>query len=316
MAKSDADYLKAIELSDSESGAIYKQDAETIDNIQKGILAISQNEEPFDIFICYKETDEKGERTHDSVYAQDIYTKLTEEGYKVFFSRITLEDKLGSAYEPYIFAALNSAKVMLVVGTCSEHFKAVWVKNEWARFLSLIRKCENKTIIPVFKGMDPYELPEEFAYIQSLDLSKIGFMQDLIRGIGKIIPKKTETKTESAVAPLLKRAEMFLADGDFIRADEYCEKVLDMDAENAEAYYIKMMADLQVTAKNQLDELDDTFVDNNNFIKVDRYGSDELRSELWGHIAVLYRTWRNRVGVAFGNCRHRLHFCRFNGKIG
>ena len=78
--------------------------------IQKGILAISQKEDPFDVFICYKETDAHGRRTQDSVLANDLYHQLTQEGFKVFFSRITLEDKLGTAYEPYIFAALNSAK--------------------------------------------------------------------------------------------------------------------------------------------------------------------------------------------------------------
>ena len=60
----------------------------------------------------------------DSLKTEDIYEvlervvgKLTEKGYRVFFARITLEDKLGTEYEPYIFAALNSAKIMLVFGT-------------------------------------------------------------------------------------------------------------------------------------------------------------------------------------------------------
>mgnify|MGYP000004764029 FL=1 len=96
---------------------------------KKGILEISQNEEPFDVFICYKETDEHGRRTHDSVLANDLYHQLTQEGFKVFFARITLEDKLGTAYEPYIFAALNSAKVMVVIGTKPEYFNAVWGKE-------------------------------------------------------------------------------------------------------------------------------------------------------------------------------------------
>ena len=76
--------------------------------------------------------------------AQDLYYQLVQEGYKVFFSRITLEDKIGMAYEPYIFAALNSAKVMVVVGTKPEYFNAVWVKNEWSRFLKLIKSNKNK----------------------------------------------------------------------------------------------------------------------------------------------------------------------------
>lgn len=55
------------------------------------------------MFICYKETDASGRRTPDSVLANDLYHQLTQEGFKVFFARITLEDKLGTAYEPYIF---------------------------------------------------------------------------------------------------------------------------------------------------------------------------------------------------------------------
>ena len=45
-------------------------------------------------FICYKETDKDGRRTQDSVLANDLYHQLTQEGFKVFFARITLEDKL------------------------------------------------------------------------------------------------------------------------------------------------------------------------------------------------------------------------------
>ena len=135
----DDDYKNAIKYADGYQKDVYEAEAGVIDKIQKGILEISNKEEPFDVFICYKETDNNGNRTQDSVYAQDIYTALTKEGYKVFFSRITLEDKLGSAYEPYIFAALNSAKVMLVVGTEKDNFNAVWVKNEWSRYISLIK---------------------------------------------------------------------------------------------------------------------------------------------------------------------------------
>ncbi|MBD4337184.1 TIR domain-containing protein, partial [Xanthomonas citri pv. citri] len=79
-------------------------------------------EDPFDVFICYKESDSSGRRTPDSVLANDLYHQLTAAGFKVFFARITLEDKLGTAYEPYIFAALNSAKVMVVLGTRAEYF--------------------------------------------------------------------------------------------------------------------------------------------------------------------------------------------------
>lgn len=119
----DNNYKSALRYADGYQRTIYEQEAKAINEIQKGILAISQKEEPFDVFICYKESDNGGRRTPDSVLAQDLYYQLTQEGFKVFFSRITLEDKLGSAYEPYIFAALNSSKVMVVLGTKPEFFE-------------------------------------------------------------------------------------------------------------------------------------------------------------------------------------------------
>ena len=184
---SDDNYLSALRYADSAQKAQYTEDALEIEKIQKEILKISKEEKPFDIFICYKETDNAGRRTMDSVLANDMYHQLTQEGYKVFFSRITLEDKIGSAYEPVIFAALNSAKIMIAVGTCKEHYEAVWVKNEWKRYMALIHAGAKKTLIPAYRDMNPYDLPEDFAYLQAQDMGKLGFMQDLLHGIRKIL---------------------------------------------------------------------------------------------------------------------------------
>ena len=109
----DEDYKSAIANADGYQREIYEEEANAINEIQKGILAISQKEEPFDVFVCYKETDASGRRTQDSVLATELYHELTREGFKVFFSRITLEDKLGVAYEPYIFAALDRKSTRL-----------------------------------------------------------------------------------------------------------------------------------------------------------------------------------------------------------
>ena len=183
----DADYLSAIKYGDNKQKEFYISEAEIIDKIQKKALDIVRNEDPFDVFICYKETDENGKRTVDSTLANDIYYQLTQEGYKVFYAPITLEDKIGKEYEPYIFAALNSAKVMLVLGTKPEYFNAVWVKNEWSRYLKLIREDRSKLLIPCYRDMNAYDLPDEFAHLQAQDMSKIGFIQDLIWGIKKVV---------------------------------------------------------------------------------------------------------------------------------
>lgn len=252
----DVDYLAAVEHSDGLTKRQYQKDAAKIAEVQRGILATSQNEEPFDVFICYKESDANGDRTRDSQLAQDIYYQLNDKGYRTFFARITLEDKVGSQYEPYIFAALNSAKVMVVVGTSAEHLNAVWVKNEWSRYLAIMKKDRSKLLLPCYRDMDPYDLPEQLSVLQSYDMSKIGFIQDLIRGISKVLDAEKkpepvqvfhETVVQQAsgggnVTALLERGNMALEDGEWQKADSFFEEVLNQNAKCAEAYFGKFLA--------------------------------------------------------------------------
>lgn len=247
----DEDYLNAIRCANGYQRDIFETEAAQIDTIQKNISTISKEEKPYDVFICYKETDGTGARTHDSVYAQKIYDALNHEGLRVFFSRITLEDKIGTAYEPYIYAALHSAKVMLVVSLSAENMNAPWVKNEWDRYLSIAKQDSTKALIPCYKDMSPYDMPEEFTYLQAQDMGKIGFLQDLVRGVKKILATSAPTlqTQERAVQtagekakPLLERAYIFLEDGNWKKANQYAEKVLDLEPKNTDAYLCKFLA--------------------------------------------------------------------------
>ena len=253
----DANFELVMEYSDVVTRKIYREEAKAIEELRRGIIEVSSREEPYDIFICYKETDENGQRTLDSVLAQDLYDALTEKGYRVFFSRITLEDKLGQEYEPYIFAALNSARVMLAVGTDYEYYNAPWVKNEWSRYLQLIAAGQKKSLIPCYKNIDAHDMPKEFAKLQAQDLGKIGATQDLLRGIDKLLGRTAapapapQPQTADPKAPLLKRAGMYLADGDFASARQYANRVLDLDPEEPHAYMYLLLAELKIRTVNE-----------------------------------------------------------------
>lgn len=321
----DDNYKSALHYADAAQREVYESEAKAINEIQKGILAISQKEQPFDVFICYKETDASGRRTPDSVLANDLYHQLTQEGFKVFFARITLEDKLGTAYEPYIFAALNSAKVMVVLGTKPEYFNAVWVKNEWSRYLALVKNSGGKKmLIPAYKDMDPYDLPEEFSHLQAQDMGKLGFMQDLIRGIKKIIsadaPKAAAKETvvvsggNAAVEPLLKRAFMFLEDGNWQEADAYCEKVLDQDPENAQAYLGKLMAELQVHTQEGLIDCKTPFDGSDNYRKAIRFGVESLQQMLTSTVdGINARNEENRRAGIYQNAQSKMAVAQAEG---
>ena len=250
----DANFELVMEYSDVVTRKLYREEAKAIEELRRGIIEVSSREEPYDIFICYKETDENGQRTLDSVLAQDLYDALTEKGYRVFFSRITLEDKLGQEYEPYIFAALNSARVMLAVGTDYEYYNAPWVKNEWSRYLQLIAAGQKKSLIPCYKNIDAYDMPKEFAKLQAQDLGKVGATQDLLRGIDKLLGKTSvpaapvqPAPIQTAAAPnvdsLLRRGNLFLEDSDWTNAKNYFDKVLDIVPECGAAYLGKFLAE-------------------------------------------------------------------------
>ena len=279
----DVDYKAALDYSDGITQKQYMKEGAKIAEIQRSILATSQSTEPYDIFICYKESDENGERTRDSVLAQEIYYQLKEQGKRIFFSRITLEDMVGTQYEPYIFAALNSAKIMIVVGTKPEHFNAIWVKNEWSRFLAMMKKDRDKILLPCYRDMDPYDLPEQLSILQSYDMGKISFMADLTHGISKILdtnkqsaPSETVVvqQTSSNMTALLKRGHMALEDQDWAKADQFFEEVLNQDAECADAYLGKFLAqekykNIELFVDGRIIANYDADYDRENFIKED-----------------------------------------------
>lgn len=280
----DEDYKSALQYADGSQKEVYEAEAAAINEIQKGILEISQREEPFDVFICYKETDQNGRRTPDSVLATELYHELTREGFKVFFSRITLEDKLGQEYEPYIFAALNSAKVMVVIGTRPEHFNAVWVKNEWSRYLALIKNGAKKTLIPAYRDMDPYDLPEEFSHLQAQDMSKLGFIQDLIHGIKKVA--SADKTILSASSPrynsnsLIERGYIALESKEWKKAEELFEEALKNEPKNSEAYLGLSMVNKKYSVVSCFDKCKYNLNKDKNYLLAIKYADGAKKEQL------------------------------------
>ncbi|MBO4901491.1 MAG: YARHG domain-containing protein [Lachnospiraceae bacterium] len=177
--KKMVNYDLAIKYASEEQKELYIKEADEIERLQNHIRSISSKEKPYDVFICYKYSDESGNPTEDSAIAHELFDSLEQMGLRVFFSKITLEDKLGTEYEPYIYAALKSARILLLVTTKKEYAESVWVKNEWSRFLSFMQDDKEKSIIPVYKEISPSDLPADLQKFQGIDISKLGAFQDL-----------------------------------------------------------------------------------------------------------------------------------------
>lgn len=155
---------------------IYEPVAKQIEEIRIRANRIIKNEKKYDCFICYKQTPDSNEgKTIDSEYARELYQKLTAMNLKVFFAEETLgKEYAGDPYEPHIYHALMTAKVMfLVAGNSkdgSEYPFRKYVKSEWKRFLHRMDSGDNSlNLVPclIDPTFDPGRLPN--------DITKRGF---------------------------------------------------------------------------------------------------------------------------------------------
>ena len=250
----DEDYVDAVRFADEISARLYEAEAKRLYVIQQEIIKLAQKGEEFDVFISYKETDKDGGRTEDSVLAQTVYDELTKKGYKVFFSRVTLKGEAGLKYEPIIFSALNSAPVMLLIGTSSENMESVWVKNEWTRFLNLMEEDTDKKIEVVYKGMERIELPARLRFVAQRKISendKYGWYQDVAYDVDSMLEFRKEKQVQSGgfiretdeeandrmIKNLYIRYEQLMEDKKEDQAKECLIQALDVDYNRTETWW-------------------------------------------------------------------------------
>ena len=280
---SNENYKKAISLSDVYQKNEYEKEAQRIDQIQKKILEISSKEEPYDIFICYKETDDLDNRTKDSVVAYDLYKRFTDQGYKVFFSKISLSDKLGVSYEPYIYSALNSSKIMLLVTTSEKNISSPWVRNEWSRYLSLMKEDADKHLIPCYRDVSPSDLPDEISYLQGINMSRLGWEQDLEIAVNRFLRKKKQEGSETTqnnVERLLDRASLYLRNSEFEEAFRQYDRVLDFDIKNEDAYLGKLLSEFKVHGIEELKTINASILESKNYQWLLSNGTEKIKSDL------------------------------------
>ena len=206
-----SDYRKTLQYADEESKAYYKHQAEYIERVRREWIEKASKEKPYDIFICYKESDLASgiDRTNDSVAVQDLYIHLTNKGYRVFYSHESLRDKVGEKYEPYIFNALSTAKVMLVYGSKPEYITSTWLKNEWTRYEKKMKSGEKKqgSLLVACDGFSPSELPRALASMQCFRADSRSFYSDLDDTIERILGKDEKKSDDIPPVPPVNQNE-------------------------------------------------------------------------------------------------------------
>ncbi len=101
------------------------------------------------VFISYKNSD-GGIITEDAHIAESLYKKLEQNHIPTFYSNVTLHELGESHYKEAIEDALDSAVILLLIGTKVDYIQSKWVKYEWDSFHEeiLADAKENAIIIP------------------------------------------------------------------------------------------------------------------------------------------------------------------------
>lgn len=90
--------------------------------------------------------------------------------------------------------------------------------------------------------------------------------------------EKITSTTHPEIVPLLQRVGLFLEDNEFDRADEYCERILDMEPTNADAYLGKLLVEFRCTTREQLKRCQVSIADSKNYAKIIRFGDGTQKS--------------------------------------
>ena len=274
----DEDFELVMENSDSESRAIFREEAKIIEENRKKYIQIAESEQPYDIYISYRAKDDNGDKTAVSEIAGHLYNKLTSAGYSVFLSEAALKGKKQSDCEPYIYSALNSANVMLALGTSYDDYNDVWVKNEWNRYLEIAEKNKNKCLIPCYKDVDEYDIPKEFAGLKVCQLGNDDTFNNIMAEIANVVkpesvnqpapePEKAEPAEEieleeiEIIEPvninkLLDEGFSAISDKNWKKANKLFFQVLDEEPDNSKAYWGQLLVQQECTnAREMADNL-------------------------------------------------------------
>lgn len=258
----DADYKFACEYAeDEERKKFYEVEAKRIAKTQKDILDVTRTIEPYDIFISFKATDSNGQHTLDRKIAYDIYNQLTAKGRRVFFSEISLQnDFTGGEYEPYIFAALNSSKVMILVGTQLDYIESAWVKNEWSRFCRMAEKNPGtKKLIPLIEEalLKEQDFPSEVRKYQSVPMVNGTYsLDDLLQKVegtlaeyaGKEIQRSEKIENDAVLEcdKLVGKTQNAISRNDFASAGKYINEALNSNPNSGRANWLSLLCQLGI----------------------------------------------------------------------
>lgn len=131
--------------------------------------------EKYEVFISFKNSDERGDPTEDALIASELFQELSKRGINAFYSNVRLLQFGEAAYKKAIDEALDEADVFVAVASKKEYLESRWVSYERDSFhndiLSGIKKAESMASY-LKPGLSTNDLPRSLRTFEAFTVEE------------------------------------------------------------------------------------------------------------------------------------------------
>ncbi|MCR4779543.1 MAG: hypothetical protein K5876_00460 [Ruminiclostridium sp.] len=284
--KESASYKSAAANAADDVRAKYEALADTIEDTVSLTKTILAQDKSYDVFILSPE----GVAVEDDLDGDKIYLRFTSNlNFSVFYAPELLKEADAAERAAQTTFALKHSRIMLPSFRTSSNCHDGYFEYAVKIFCAELQSSKDKLVFPIFdsSAVKFQQIPECLVYCENVfDCSEDEFMREIsdkVEAILKpevnaIVPEDIVTATAANKENLIKRAYMFLEDGEFDTADSYFDKILDIDIEDSRAYIGKLLAECKLRNEEAIASLPQTVTDDKNFKKALRFASPEQKA--------------------------------------
>lgn len=284
--KENENYKHALYYATEENQASYEKLAASLEDSYNIAVNIMKQDKEYDVFVLSPE----GISVDADLEGEKLFLRCSQNlNLNVFYAPDMLEEMDAVEKAAQIVYALKHSKILLPAFRSIDDCRNSYFEYAVNMFCNEAETNKDKLAFPIFDSHNVQfqQLPEKLVWVDDVfDCNEDEFMRELSEKIesilkpeeAAIVPDSIVTATAANKENLIKRAYMFLEDGEFETADSYFDKILDIDIEDSRAYIGKLLAECRIRSEEEIATLPQTVTDDKNFKKALRFANPEQKA--------------------------------------
>lgn len=284
--KESTNYKTALEKASEELRPGYVELGDAIEDSVSITRNVFKQEKSYDVFILSRENISADE----DIDGDKLYLRFSSNlEFSTFYAPEMLKDIDAVEKAAQTVFALKHSKILLPSFRTKDDCHDGYLEYAVNIFCAEAEKNKEKLVFPIFNASDMQfqQLPEKLVWYDDIfNCAEAEFMREISDKVESILkpevnaiePETLVTMTAANKENLVKRAYMFLEDGEFETADSYFDKILDIDIEDSRAYIGKLLAECKLRNEEEIRTLPQTVTDDKNFKKALRFASPEQKA--------------------------------------